>query len=286
MGVEGIAVVQPDEDSLSSALERAPVLVSFVWDDALLTDSLRWIQSISAGVDQFPLDRLRDADVVLTSASGLHAVPVAEHAFALLLAMTRTVGVSMREAEAKVWKPRMNHELTGRTMVVLGLGAIGEEIARRARSWDMQVIGVKRNPENHQGNAHLVVGLADLTGAAARADILVSVLPGGSETVGLIDRRVLSALGGGWLVNVGRGTVITEEDLVWALDQGHLAGAGLDVFEQEPLPEASPLWSHPRVVITPHTAGLSPMYGPRLAEIFKHNLGAFRGEGDWRNRIV
>jgi len=284
--IDGIELVKPDDDQVAAALADSPVFVTFTWEAAFLSGELRWVQSVSAGVDQYPLDRLGERGVALTSASGLHAVPVSEHAFALLLAMTRGVGVSMREAENRVWKPRMNEEISGKTVTVLGLGAIGEEIARRARVWDMTVIGVKRDPSQHHGNANSVVGLDRLEEAVADSDILISVLPGGPATVGLVDRKVLSALKGGWFVNVGRGTVVREADLIWALDNGSLAGAGLDVFEEEPLPQSSPLWSHPRVVITPHTAGLSPMYGPRLAEIFRHNLRAFQGAGEWVNRVV
>ncbi len=223
---------------------------------------------------------------MLTSASGLHAVPVAEHAFALLLALTRGIGASMRNAVERRWRPHMNHEVTGKTMLVLGLGAIGEEIARRGVAWGMHVIGVKRDPSRYSGAASDVYPSGQLIEAAARADVIVSVLPDSPETRGLLSRPVLAALGEGWFVNVGRGSVVSEADLVWALDEGMLRGAGLDVFEEEPLPEGSALWGHPRVVISPHAAGLSPMYGPRLAEIFRANLSAFRGEGEWINRIV
>lgn len=283
--VSGIRLVQPDPDALVNALGEADIFVTFMWDESFLSDRLRWIQSISAGVDQYPHEALAARGVVLTSASGLHATPVAEHAFALLLALTRGVGVSMRDTQPKVWKPRMAEEISGRAVTVLGLGAIGEEIARRARMWDMTVIGVKRNPASHNGYAHSVIGLDGLVDAVATSDILISILPGGPDTNGVIDRQVLDALGSGWFVNVGRGNVVSEEDLLWALDRG-LAGVGLDVFEKEPLPETSPLWEHPRVVITPHTAGLSPNYGPRLAEILEFNLEAFYGRGEWRNRIV
>ena len=283
--VSGIRLVQPDSHGLMNALGKAEIFVTFMWDESFLVDSLRWIQSISAGVDQYPIEELAGRDVVLTSASGLHAIPVAEHAFALLLALTRGVGVSTRDTLSKVWKPRMAEEISGRTMTVLGLGAIGEEIARRARMWGMTVFGVKRDPVSHRGNADSVIGLDGLVDAVSGSDILISVLPGGPDTDGVIDRRVLGALGGGWFVNVGRGNVVSEEDLLWALDHG-LAGAGLDVFDEEPLPETSPLWEHPRVVITPHIAGLSPGYGPRLAEILEFNLEAFHGRGEWRNRIV
>jgi phosphoglycerate dehydrogenase-like enzyme len=111
------------------------------------------------------------------------------------------------------------------------------------------------------------------------------VLPDTESTRGIVTAECLSALDGGWFINVGRGTVVEERDLLDALENGALAGAGLDVFDPEPLPEESPLWLHPRVVITNHTAGLSPHYGPRLLEIFRRNLDALAGSGPWVNRV-
>ncbi len=284
--VEGITLVAPPLDELGRALASCQVFVTWVWRDDYHAPGLRWIQSISAGVDQFPVLDFAERKIVLTSASGLHAIPVAEHAFALLLALTHGVGVAVRDAVNRTWRQRTNEELTGKTMLVLGLGAIGEEIARRATTWGMRVIGIKQNPGNYDGVADQVHAPEDLLELAGLSDVIVAVLPDTEATRGIVDRKVLEALGQGWFVNVGRGTVVSESDLLWAIDQCGLRGAGLDVFEREPLPESSPLWSHPRVVLTPHTAGLSPMYGPRLAAIFSRNLAAFRGEGEWVNRVV
>lgn len=284
--IEDITVVAPTLEELDDALGTCGVFVTWVWRHDYHAPELRWIQSVSAGVDQFPLLDLGERGIVLTSARGVHAIPVAEHAFALLLALTRGVGVATRDATTRTWRPHMNEELSGKTLLVLGLGTIGEEIARRAFAWGMRVIGVKQNPGAYEGVAEEVHTPEDLVSLARRSDVIVSVLPESEATRGIVDREVLTALGRGWLVNVGRGSAVTESDVVWALDEGELRGAGLDVFEHEPLPETSPLWSHPRVVLTPHTAGLSPMYGPRLAEIFRTNLAAFRGEGDWFNRVV
>lgn len=285
--LDGIDLRTPaDESALVSDLQRAPVLVSFVWKPEFLTSSLRWVQSISAGVDQFPLDQFRSREIVLTSARGVHAPQMAEHAFALLLAITRRVGISMREAEHRVWKPRMGDELGGRTMGILGMGAIGTEIARRALAWDMSVIGTKAHPEDYEGVPVEVLGPDRTLEVFERADVVVSVLPETDDTRGIIGAEALEALGAGWIVNLGRGSAVDEGALLEALDHGELRGAALDVFEDEPLPQDSVLWSHPRVVITPHLGGLSPAYGPRLARIVADNLDAFRGQGVWRNRVV
>lgn len=284
--IDGIDLAVPTLEDLDEALHTCEVLVTWLWRDEYHAPRMRWIQSISAGVDQFPLLELSDRGIVLTSASGVHVVPVAEHAFALLLALTRGIGVSTRNATTATWRPHMNEELTGKTMLVLGLGTIGEEIARRAAAWGMRVVGVKQNVGGYTGVADEVRSPEGLVELAGQADVIVAVLPETEATRGIVDREVLKALGNGWFVNVGRGTVVAESDLVWAIEECGLRGAGLDVFEHEPLPETSPLWSNPRVVLTPHTAGLSPMYGPRLAEMFRANLAALRGEGEWVNRVV
>jgi phosphoglycerate dehydrogenase-like enzyme len=275
-----------DADSVTAALQNAPVLVSFIWEDRFLTPALRWVQSISAGTEQFPLARLAAAGVVLTSARGVHGPQVAEHAFALLLALTRGIGYSMRNAVERSWRQYTGDELTGRTLGVLGLGPIGEEVARRARAWGMQVVGCTRRPHAYQGVLTEVLGLDQVREVCRRSHAVVAALPDAPETRNLIDAAAFAALGDGWLVNVGRGSAVDLAALLDALDRGELRGAGLDVFPTEPLPPESPLWSHPRVVLTPHVGGLSPRYGPRLAELTAANLAALHGRGEWVNRVV
>ncbi len=283
---EDLDVVIPDADDLIEALVGAEILVSFLWEDRYLTDSLRWIQSVSVGVDQFPVADLEASGVALTSARGCHGPQVSEHAFALLLALTRGVGRSMRNAEAHIWKPIPGTELGGSTLGVLGLGTIGEEIARKAVAWGMTVVGTKSRPDEYDGVASAVFA-PDATIEVFRvSDAVISVLPDTPATRGIVTDECLGAMDGGWFVNVGRGTAVSEQDLLDALASGALAGAGLDVFDPEPLPATSPLWSHPRVVMTSHTAGLSPHYGSRLVAIFRANLAASNGHGEWVNRIV
>lgn len=283
--VPGVELVRPpDPGAVREHLEAgAPVLVTYRWEDDYLTPALRWVQSISAGVEQFPTERLAAAGVVLTSARGVNAPAVAEHAFALLLSLTRGVGASVRRAGE--WRPFVGDEIGGRTMVVLGLGAVGEEVARRARGWGMRVIGVKRHPQLYRGPVEEVIGPDLLLSALAEADVVVAALPDTPETRGVIGAEALDALGRGWVVNVGRGSAVEADALLAALEQGELQGVGLDVTDPEPLPAGHPLWSHPRVVITPHVGGLSPRYGPRLAQLFAVNLEAFAGRGPWTNRV-
>ncbi len=282
--VEAVVVDNPAD--LPAALADASVLVTFLWLDDWLTDSLQWIQSVSAGTDQFPIVRLRERGVVLTSATGIHEVQVSEHAIGLLLAMTRGIAAAARDQADHVWRRWLPAELAGMTLGVLGLGTIGEGVARRAAGFGMRVIGTKQSPDDYAGVAEEVFGPDATLEVCRRADAVVVTLPGTAETEGLIGTAELEALRGGWLVNVGRGSVIDTTALVAAMEEGVLAGAALDVFDQEPLPSSSPLWDLPGVLISPHLAGLSPHYGERLAALFARNLPAYRGEAEWVNRVV
>lgn len=261
-------------------------MVTYRWEDRFLTPSLRWIASVSSGVDQYPMKRLMDADVVVTSARGINAVPVAEHAMALLLACTRRIGQSTREAVRHAWVRRSSKmELQDSTLVVFGLGAIGEEIAKRAMAFGMDVIGIKRNPESYTGVVRDVRGPSQLVEACRSAEVLVSAVPGGPSTRHMIDADVIAALGRGIVVSVGRGSAVDESALLSALENRELLAAGMDVFAIEPLPPDSRLWDIPTVVLTPHIGGSGPRYGERWVELFERNLAALSGKAAWENRI-
>ncbi len=287
--IPGVEVIcPPDLKSLAESLTdpRAEILVSFIWTDECLSLGLRWIQSISSGCDNYPRKELAAAGIRLTSGRGANAPAVAEHAFALLLAITRRVGKSVRYSERGLWRQGMGYELAGTTLGVLGLGSVGEEIAWRAKAWGMEVIGTKRNPDTYEGCATRVYPPEETVEVFRRSSAVVCALPYGRGAPPQIGASELAALGDGWFVNVGRGSVVDTEALLAALDTGELRGAGLDVTYPEPPPEDSALWRHPKVVLTPHLAGFSPQYADRLAEIFAANLQAFRGGGEWVNLVV
>lgn len=270
-------------EALRSGVE---IMLTFTWREEFFTPSLKWIQGVGAGYEQYPLDRFDAEGVVLTTATGVHVV-VAETAFGLLLALTRRIADAVRDATEHRWLERGGPELAGSTVAIIGLGTIGEAFARRAQGWEVELIGYKGHPDTYSGVVDRVYGPGSLLDVCEEADVLVITMPGSDETKHLIGAAELEALGAGWLVNVGRGSVVDEQALIAALQHGELRGAGLDVFEVEPLPSDSPLWDMPNVVITPHTAGDTPRYGERLARIFRKNLSAFRGEGTpWVNRVV
>ena len=283
-GVDPTIVRSPDD--MPAAVEDIPVVVTFLWQEGWLGSSLRWIQSVSAGTDQFPVQVLGERGIVLTSARGIHETQVSEHALGLLLAMTRGIATAVSNQAAKNWTRAEVTELHRMTLGVLGLGVIGEGVARRAAAFGMRVIGTKRSPASYDGVADRVLPAEATLEVFREADAVVITLPGTPETSGIVGASELEALRGGWLVNVGRGSVIDTDALVEAMNAGTLRGVALDVFDTEPLPASSPLWDTPGILISPHLAGLSPRYGVRLAALFERNLAAYRGEGEWVNRVV
>jgi len=275
-----------EDDVIAALVDGVPVLLTYRWRPEFMQPDLRWIQSISAGYDAYPLDEFARNGVVLTTATGVH-VSVAESAIGLVLALTRRFGEAIRSQARHEWKQIRGGEIAGSTVAIIGLGTIGEQIARRLQGWDANLIGLTRRPAEYQGVVPDIYGPGDMLEVCRRSDVVILVLPASNQTHHVIGAAELEALGDGFLVNVGRGSVVDEAALVDALQHGVIRGAGLDVFETEPLPADSPLWDMENVVITSHSAGNSPRYGERLARIFTQNLAAFLGEDvPWINRIV
>jgi phosphoglycerate dehydrogenase-like enzyme len=184
------------------------------------------------------------------------------------------------------WAPLVGEEVAGKKMAIVGLGRIGEAIAVRAANWGVEIAGIKRDPASYAGCVEDVRGPDELAELCAWADIVMLAAPANADGSPLIGKRELDLLGAGWLVNVGRGSLVDAQALLAAVTQGELRGAGLDVTAPEPLPEDSPLWHSPKVVISAHYAGSSPGYGARWGRIFSRNLRAFRDGGSWENRLI
>ncbi|MDT0630442.1 D-2-hydroxyacid dehydrogenase [Rubrivirga sp. S365] len=243
---------------------------------------LRWIQSWSAGLDWL-LEGGADvpAGLLVTSASGVHAVPIAEHVFALLLALGRRLPAHVIGQRAGRWNPDAaegTFELEGRRVVLLGVGEIGARVARLASAFGMFVTAVQHHADGSDvpGVDRTVTndGLLDVL---PETDVLVMSLPLTDATRGMVGAGAFAALPArAVLVNVGRGETVDQGALVAALESGRLAAAGLDVFEDEPLPDDSPLWAMENVVVTPHVAGQAPHYADRALAIFLDNLGRYR----------
>jgi phosphoglycerate dehydrogenase-like enzyme len=251
---------------------------------------LRWVQATSAGageqVGAAGLSREDLERVTVTSAAGVHAGPLAEWVLLGLLAFTKEVPRLLADQRAHRWGHYPVGELSGRTVLIVGLGQIGEEVARLAAAFGMRVIGVNRSGRTDSPDVPEIRRTAELSLCLPDADAIVITAPLTAETRGLIDAAAIERMKPGTiLVNVGRGGVVDEPAMIEALRSGRLAGAALEVFAHEPLPADSPLWDLPNVLVSPHTAGLSIREDERIVSLFVENIGRYlRGE-PLRNRV-
>ncbi|WP_088036975.1 D-2-hydroxyacid dehydrogenase [Evansella clarkii] len=238
---------------------------------------LRWLQTWSAGINSLPLKELENEKTLLTNATGVHAYPISETIFALMLGLTRKVHTYVRNQQEKRWHhANMGMEMHGKTMGVIGVGAIGKETAKIAKAFNMTVIGI-RNSEKQEENVDEMYTMDKLNEILPRCDYVAVTLPLTEQTNRLFKAEQFKLMKeSAFFVNIGRGQLVVEEDLIKALKNGEIAGAGLDVFEKEPLEETSPLWDMENVIATPHTAGSTDYYNQRLMEkIFIPNLKNF-----------
>ena len=272
------------------------VLVSFSLRAEQLAKAarLRWIHSTAAAVHALMIPELAASPIAVTNASAVHGPMVGEHAWALMLALARRLPAAMRHQQQREWSQERQWRerpqprgLAGATLVLVGVGAIGSEVARRAVEARMRVVAVREHPE--RGREFLagikrappaaeveVVGFEALDEALGEADFVVLAAPVTPRTRGLMNRERLARMKPeAYLVNVARGALVDEAALAEALAARRLGGAALDVFEKEPLPADSPLWEQPDVLITPHSASLSAGIWERQYELFSENLRRF-----------
>ncbi len=262
------------EDLLPQHIVDADVLIGFRFPSALFKEAkkLRWIQATGAGVDQFSISREYLRGVVVTNTRGIHAQVMADYTFGAITALQWNFARTIRSQQRKERNRVDTRPLAGMTLGLVGLGAIGGEIARRARIFGMKVIGVKRTPAPVEA-VDQVFGPESLGEMLSLSDYVVLIIPATSETYHMIGRSELLAMKRtAYFINISRGGTVDEPALVEALQQEAIAGAVLDVFEQEPLPAESPLWSLENVIITAHIAGSLRNYADYVMEIFSENL--------------
>jgi phosphoglycerate dehydrogenase-like enzyme len=239
--------------------------------------NLRWLQALTTGVD--PLRALAlPPSILVTSARGIHGPQMAELAILLMMALSRDFPRMLDNQRQARWERWGQPLLTGKTVVIVGVGNISEALAQRCRPLGLKIVGISSRTEV----AHFdeILPRSRLKEAAGRADFLVLLLPYSPETHHLVDAGVLAAMKpGSYLLNLARGGVVDEAALTEALQQHRIAGAGLDVFAREPLPPTSPLWGLDNVIITPHIGGMSDVYAEQLLPLLVHNLRAhFAGD--------
>lgn len=247
---------------------------------------LKWIQALTTGTDHLATLAL-PADCIVTSTRGMHGPQMAELAFLHMLASARDFPRMYRNQQAARWERWPQRLLMGRTIVIVGVGAISEALAVRCKAFGMRVIGVS----SHRAQAAGVDKIEPrdrLASAAAQADFLVVLAPYTQENHHMIDASIIGALPpDATLINIARGMVVDEQALIAALQEGRIRGAGLDVFETEPLPRESPLWSSNRVTISPRIGGMSDIFAQQAAAILIENLTLFLAgsPGSMRNIV-
>jgi len=272
-----LTVARSHEDAVDLAPD-ADVMVGFRVDEAILSaaTNLEWFQVVTAGVGHLPTEQLRETGAVLTNASGVHAEPVAEQVFGYLLTFERDLTSAHEQQRRHEFRHYLAGELKGKTLGILGVGAIGERVAELGQAFGMAVLGTKRDPSEGSEFVDDLRGSDATQWVSARSDYLVVACPLTEETHHLVGAEELASMpSDAVLVNTARGAVVDTEELLLALQQGRLGGAALDVFETEPLPSDSPLWNLSNVLITPHMAGGTEQYWDRCADIFAQNYEAF-----------
>ena len=242
--------------------------------------ALRWVHVTAAGVGSLLFPEFVESPVVLTNGRGMHAAAMAEHTLAVMLPFVRKLHLARDAQRERRWNqggiwthhPSIG-ELAGGTLGLIGFGSVGQAIAVRARALGLGVLAVRRHPARDPSPADAQWGTDRLGELLERSDWVVLAAPLTNETRAMIGARELAQMQPhAVLVNLGRGSLVEEHALIEALAAGRIAGAALDVFESEPLPPESPLWSMPQVIVTPHVSGLGPRYWERAIALFRDNL--------------
>ena len=294
-GIRHFQVATAEE--LAARVGEADVVsVSMAWRNEMIerAPKLAFIQSISAGTDQYDKDKFKGAGIRLASAQGVNANAVAQHAMALILAFARQLHLARDNQARRVWRgmigdlTKREDELGGKTLLIVGFGHIGARLAALAKAFGMRVIALKRDVSTGAGAADAVFSQDRLLEQLPLADYVALTCPLTPQTERLIDARAFSAMKpSAVLINVARGRVVDEPALIEALTAKRVAGAGIDCTVEEPLPASSPLWGFENALITPHTAGETRRYEDNVIDLLLENLDRlWRGEATLKNQVV
>ncbi|MGY8638504.1 D-2-hydroxyacid dehydrogenase [Bradyrhizobium sp. 14AA] len=271
-------IVAPDSSRLKQHIGEADVLLAFHFPVEVFEHAkkLRWFQSTGAGVDSIAPIRDQVGHITVTNARGIHGEIITDFVMAGATMLHWDFPRFLGEQAERKWNPRYVAPLAEKTLGVVGLGSIGATIARRAKSAGMTVVGSKRDISVPVEGVDQLFASDALHDLLPLCDFVVLALPATADTVGLIGAAEIARMkSGAFLINIARGSVVDEAELVKALQAGRIAGAMLDVFEREPLPQDSPLWAMPNVIVTPHVAGSPTNYAERVFGIFADNIERF-----------
>ncbi len=273
-----------DESELLMLIEEADVLFAgkFSREMLLKAKKLKWIQCTGVGIDRFYYHELLTSEVIITNAGGIFSTAISEHIIMFMLFLTRRMDLFIENKSKKKWNryggysSELLEELAGKTLGIIGIGNTGKELAKKAKCLGMNVLGVKKNLITKPSYLDELFLLQDLDQFLTKSDFIVLTLPLTEETKGLIgEHQLLSMKKTAYLINVSRGKIIDEDKLLSALEQGKIAGAAIDTFNEEPLPINSKFWELENVIITPHMAGVSKLFNERITNLFCENLLLF-----------
>lgn len=280
-------VVATDKEEAKREIADADIIYGLCPRDVFLhAKRLKWFQSQSAGLDAVLFPELIESDVIVTNAAGLYASHAAEHAFALLFGLTRGIHRFAENRLSRTWKGQRLVEIAGWTLGIIGMGGFGVEMAKRGRGLGLRVMAVDAYRKEKPDCVDELWGMERLNDLLSTADIVMVACPLTAETRHLLNAENLSRMKPtAYLINVARGGIIDEKALIQVLQERRIAGAGLDVFEVEPLPADSPLWGLDNVILTPHVAGSSQHRPRRTVEFFCDNLRRYFAGEPLRNVV-
>lgn len=254
----GANIINAGQEGIAQEIMNADIFLGHAkvpvdWDTVVKQGRLQWIQSSAAGLDHCLVPSVIESNIPVCSASGLFANQVAEQTFALLFGVLRSMPTFFRQMHTKEFVRRPTNDLHGKTVGIIGLGGNGRRLAQVLAPFRVKILATDYYPENQPPEVHQLLPHTKLHEVASQSDILILTLPLNESTHHCIDGSVLDAMKkGSFLINVARGQVVKEAALIERLQSGHIAAAGIDVTEVEPLPASSPLWTLPNVIITPH----------------------------------
>ncbi len=277
-------------DKFNELLAEAEVLYGFRPPQNVLARApkLKWFQTMLAGVDHFLDEDIINSRLIVTNMHGLHAAPVGETAFAMMIMLAKHAPFCFKNKQEKRWDRFIPELLRYKTVGIVGLGSIGREIARFSKAFGMKVLATRRSAKPGQRARYVdkLLPLDKLPELLSESDYVVLVLPNTSETRGMIGEKELRMMKPtAYLVNVGRGITVDEEKMIRALEEGWIAGAGLDAYTIEPLPLDSKLWELPNVIMSPHVSGRLTNYNEMTNEIFCDNLRRYVNGKRLRNVV-
>ncbi|UGB32225.1 D-2-hydroxyacid dehydrogenase [Metabacillus sp. B2-18] len=264
-------------------LDQVKVLLTYGFDitEELLDkmSSLKWVQVFQTGVEHVPISELEKRNITLTNVRGIYGDSISEYVMGIILYHVRNFSSFIENKKKHIWdRQLLPDEVNNKTISILGAGIIGREVAKKAKAFGMNVLGVNTSGRS-QPNFDEMFSLKDMDSAICRADYIVALLPVTSETYQCIGSKQFSKMKqSAYFINVGRGELVDENALIKSLINNEISGAALDVFQQEPLPKHHPLWEVENLIITPHLSGKTIYFYDRCIKIFSHNLHLFKSK--------